>query len=696
MSASRSGGGGATQDVASMEESRLRKRKEGYRPPCQIPVGLRDTLKIVLEEELYIPGFDLLHSLITQGISSESTHDHASSVPGTGTATPTVIPTTASNNSNSNNSSSTDIKASKKEHALQDGVVPVYVPPSAHLKLCTTILAHPSFTTHVSKKKDRDAGLVPPIAERLLRRLMALAGPQGMNINEAWGTFGGEGRGGSPGSLGVNGSSRGGNASRGNTPDPSAIFEDNKLDLSISRRDGLFERAEDFWAIVGWAFTCACADTAQFPSTDSEEDIKEKRKGMKKRWGAWKRVLSVMVEGLERDWEDRSVLVQDGPSLPADPDTIVVRSRSTTSTSTGTSPRPHVSRDQECAEIHSQQKNALIVKYLPKSTGNAAFRRVVRAIFADGKGKQNAEWREIWRDEVYSLKTIRGRKNKKAVPVAPTKANGRKSNTKEKKEVPKKSLLDESSSDEDEEDEDEEGDAMADVEYEEDEFKPEDGTVEWGGMEALLLRHRLLVLISDVVRHGFFCATDKFFEELKDYILPLPHAQFLLFTNPLLLPFPAPSPDSATTISTNTPFYNYHISINLTILRSLITSNAPSATSLGYDYDVLNEQLLLACYLPWAARTTNLVDNTKMAVVLQSLVRVLARYAGLRGTPEMVGAMEDGVERRKAKVGSSSTGGAGRGKPSVNRLRKDEAARRRWIEAEGRLRGLVEVLSLLG
>lgn len=47
----------------------------------------------------------------------------------------------------------------------------------------------------------------------------------------------------------------------------------------------------------------------------------------------------------------------------------------------------------------SGRKGALVVKYLPETMGGAGMRRVVRAILANGTGRMAKEWKEVWTGE---------------------------------------------------------------------------------------------------------------------------------------------------------------------------------------------------------------------------------------------------------------------------------------------------------
>ncbi|RPB20245.1 hypothetical protein L211DRAFT_531589 [Terfezia boudieri ATCC MYA-4762] len=466
-----------------------------YRPPRQIPASLRDTLKIILEEELCI------------------------------STTPN-----ATDNSDDNLTSTANLP-------------PIYIPPAIHLTLLTTLLSHPTFTTHVSKKTDLESRLVSPSSERFLLRLLTLAGPNSMGLHTAWDRWDGT----PSGSNGLWATQRGG------TPVADDAFEDNSLDLRFAGKESLFERAEDFWAVVGWGFSCACAEIGY--GVDAE-----KARALRRRWGAWRRLLRVMVEGLERDWEER-----------------------------------------------------------------------VRGEEGDEK-KERREKRDV----------------KKLVPLT----------KEEQKEARKREILEGCSTEDEEEDEDEEdgnwaGDSKRDVDLDGDHTmaeasdsaisKPDSATSAWGGIEAVLLRQRLLILLSSVCHHQQWIPLSTLHDELTDHLLsPNPFSISLpsirLFTT-LLVTNSSLSFTHLT--SPPPPSHIYLHPLFSSLLRTLLSSDAPSPSNYGALEDrggLISPKVLVTCYLPYRAKAGTLKDNLKVSVLLEQLVRAIATEGG--GVKELLG--EDG------------------------------------------------------
>lgn len=251
---------------------------------------------------------------------------------------------------------------------------------------------------------------------------------------------GGGGGGGSGGSGGSGGGGKGRN-------DGSEVFEDDKLDLGLARNEGVFGRDEDFWAIVGWSFTCACACTCLYGTTPGKVSKQEKR--MRARWDkAWKRWLEVMIEGLERDWIEHG---RNGNQVGNGGATYGVEGK-------------------------NNIKEALIVRYFPDSIGSAGIRRVMRAVFANGKGRMGGEWKGVWPGETESLKSQGSKENNGFESLMEDNAHN----------------LDDDSSSQEWETLEGETISVRDTQGLEESPNPVDL---WGGIQAVILRRRLMLLV---------------------------------------------------------------------------------------------------------------------------------------------------------------------------------------------------------
>lgn len=111
----------------------------------------------------------------------------------------------------------------------------------------------------------------------------------------------------------------------------------------LPNEESLFSLAEELWPVVGWAFTCAVLHKA--------------------RWRWWKLVLDVVLDGMERDWQLRRRFAEE----TGDMDTLL---------------------------------ESLVVRMLPDPVGSAGYRRVFRALLADGSRKSAQEFDTIFPDEL--------------------------------------------------------------------------------------------------------------------------------------------------------------------------------------------------------------------------------------------------------------------------------------------------------
>ena len=373
---------------------------------------------------------------------------------------------------------STYLKASLASSSppIQAEQPPLLKPPSIYIQLLATLLAHPRFTTHIPlKDRDHEITLVSAYCERILLRSLNLAGARGLGVSEAW-RFRGGGGGGEIKRR--RGDSVCGGSGVGEGEGQWSGFDDDRLDLQEAKRDGLFERVEDFWALVGWAFTCSCG-----------EGEGEAAKWMKKRWeGAWRRLVAVMVEGLERDWVERG---KESEGLGS-------------------------GGEAEEEEVKGR-RGALILTYLPETTGSAGLRRVIRAVFANGKGRIASEWKEVWAGEARGLN-----RTKTSHLREPSTRNGNGKATGKKDAGSRLGVLSKANSgaeslrmdffedndeldfdgdededeEEDQEDRDGEGDVIIVTPRSAESVIPDNPMDAWGGAEAVVLRRRILILVS--------------------------------------------------------------------------------------------------------------------------------------------------------------------------------------------------------
>lgn len=325
------------------------------------------------------------------------------------------------------------------------------MPSPQLLSLIATLIVYPRLTTKTDSPESLAAANQ---ALYLLRTINQLVGPVNANFATAF-TFAEK-----SGLRSKRTYARRSNAtSDGDRSSPRSGDEEEVIKNFAAQQNSLWTRGADFWHVVGWSFNCAA-----------------KWKG---RWDRWKVWLELMLELLEDDFSER-VRLADAAADVRDKETILSES--------------------------------LVVQYFGEeaSAGRTERRRIMRAIFATGTDRNTAEFREIFEKETEERK------------VKPQETRFGGTTTKDSKGKRKRLNLDDGDfgdyyddNDEDEEDvvvKEELGlrsstrlsrqdtraltDAGDDEEDTEDITQATDPKEAYGGTEAILLRRRILVLVS--------------------------------------------------------------------------------------------------------------------------------------------------------------------------------------------------------
>lgn len=340
-----------------------------------------------------------------------------------------------------------------------------------------------------------------------------------------------------------------------------------------------------------------------------------------KRWRWWKLELEVLLDVLEADWEDRL--------------------ESTKAT-----------RNPVALGNPVTLENSLIVRMLPDTKGSAGYKKVIRAILANSTGGSLNNWCPVYKDE---LSTKRPRK--KNMGSLDNSFIGD-SDSDSDHTTPITSKIKAPSEDTD----------MLDPDEGSDDEEPGLSTAagEWGGMDALVLRQRWLTLLSSVAFHECYIPIEDLYHEYQEMILRFSISSFVLFTNTLV---PAD--------------IEYRSSLNQLILATIISSHSPAPRK--DESDNLTAKKIIERYLPFPANTNGVIDNAKVAVLLESMLRMLVTEVGMRWSEELEKAVEVGIGARAAKV----SGGGRRAEREAER-----EARWVWEGAEERLRGMVDVLKM--
>ncbi|KAL4872995.1 hypothetical protein BDV12DRAFT_114993 [Aspergillus spectabilis] len=153
-----------------------------------------------------------------------------------------------------------------------------------------------------------------------------------------------------------------------------------------------------------------------------------------------------------------------------------------------------------------------------------------------------------------------------------------------------------------------------------------------GDMTSLALRQRLLHLLSIVSQSlpTHFMDLQDLYLLLVENIRPLPLPIFQSFVSPFALPYFSPAA---------------HSTLCEFLLFRLRESAAPDT-----DDEYLTQAKLEKCFLPFAAATPSLSDNTKMSITLETLIMLLADSDMLHVTAETKLLAKKGIIRRAEKA----------------------------------------------
>lgn len=338
------------------------------------------------------------------------------------------------------------------------------------------------------------------------------------------------------------------------------------ISSELAETGSIWARAEDFWQVAGWGFNCSVLH--------------------KKRWARWNQWLDFMIEVFERDWEARGFDVgEDGTPNDGKPDL---------------------------------REDSIIVRSLISRGSSGKERRILRAIFADGRLRAAGEFTEIWKNETKERKQDTDLKRiSKKIDIA-TDDYG-----------------DSMDEDRDSELEDSDTNPQEDLPS----LSPSSTTTlpdlsePLGGSSSLNLRYRLLSLllaVSITLPHKF-TPLSNLFDLFCENIRPLPLPTFFTLMSPLQLAHFPP-----------------HTAIALTkfLLNSLIAASAPIPT----DECPFSQETLIICYIPYTANTSSIADNAKVSLLIEALLRIVDRHKGLSWTPRLQDAVDEGIPAREKKA----------------------------------------------
>lgn len=174
-----------------------------------------------------------------------------------------------------------------------------------------------------------------------------------------------------------------------------------------------------------------------------------------------------------------------------------------------------------------------------------------------------------------------------------------------------------------------------------------------------------------------FASAKEIYNVFLDYVKTLPVPAFSLLISPSNSDyFPAEGLSSL---------------IQLLLCR-LLPNTAPrpySISNVHRNNDSISQEIIEKCFLPFSAITSSAEDNTKVSILVESILRLFSTAAGVEPTPSLKAAIEKGITVREAKT-------------KIDRRRKENSVKRKeeesdklWLMGSGeRLKSLLALLEL--
>ena len=495
--------------------------------------------------------------------------------------------------------------------------IPVFLPSPQILALAATLIVYPPLTTRLPPSEEVRAA---DDALFYLDHVNKLVGSRNAGFSEAF-QFGSQ-------TL-TRGSRR---RDRSHDHDsPAEHADESKIDIKLTNEDSIWNRAENFWHVVGWAFNCSVVQP--------------------RRWERWRLWLGLMLDVLEDD----------------------LAARTTES-------------DSQSQEQHDE---TLLSQYLRVlGEGRSEKRKLMRAILADGSKKSLGEFGEIWKNETKERKateTPHVPKRKldfendeyadymdldsadEAEPSDTAPLHSTRTSSKRQRQQSTQTTQQNSPCPEDSDTQTENITTTTTTDN-------NINATNLGGPTSLVLRHRFLALLakySALFPHTFM-DTEDLFDLYTEFIHPLPLPTFLLFTQQQQ---PQPSYLSP----------NSQASLFQTLLRPIISTDAPVPKKTTVSQADLEKH-----FLPFPANLASVEGNAKVSILVEGLMRLLWRCGRLdrssKGLELLRRTVEKGIEARRKKATFDGR------KKGREMLEREKVARRVLEESAERMRGLLDVL----
>jgi len=133
------------------------------------------------------------------------------------------------------------------------------------------------------------------------------------------------------------------------------------------------------------------------------------------------------------------------------------------------------------------------------------------------------------------------------------------------------------------------------------------------------------------------------------------------------------------------------LQLNISLLDELMESQTPIPATEKIDENGPAMEELVRCYLPWGSRSGKLVDNVKVSMLVEGVLRGFLVLGAVNGRcvggskQDVAKALEHGILRRRGK------GGAERAKSGGKKVVEERQACKLLEELEGRLRSCVMI-----
>jgi hypothetical protein len=544
------------------------KPAPSYRNTQALPAQLLDHCTVCLEEQLYSQAIPLLSSAITAGNGT---------------------------------------------------LKPAYVPPAPHLSLLATLVVHPSMTTRTTSQEKHSAA---NDSLRYLRHLNALTAADPSGLTKAL-------------QFREANSSRSKRARTRHSGDISSDDEHEdpgRIRSSYAERDSLFAKAEDFWAVVGWALNCSVAH--------------------KNRWDRWRLWLEFVLDVLEDDLDARH---RQAREVPQDRDELLGKS--------------------------------LLAHYLAPfvDQGRNPKRRIMRAILADGTQPSLNQFPSVFTNETLPPKVKQETKlgAKRSLNLDQGEFGDYFDSDSDSNTTPGPQQKSSRTSTRHSNTNLSRQDSPASP------STPQPPTLSTsmtttplsthGGTGSLTLRLRLLALLTTLssLCPPLFLDPEDLFDLYTEFLRPLPLPIFSFFLLPKLTTTTT-SQGRGRTIDANSL-----ASLIQMLLRPLLSSAAPVSNA-----NSLTAERFATHFAPFAANVSNLGENARVGVCVEGLLRLLWTEGVLGNASEearrgVKDAVEEGIRAREEKAA-----GDGRKKSAGK-----SAEEWRVLVAGGeRMRGLLELI----